>query len=98
MDLIEFLGSHAFRMVIFGTALIGLVAGDLAAFAYLWKQPLISDVVAHSALLGAPLAFLITVVVSGVNGRKMLGLIVGTVVTGTLAALFANAVAARTKI
>ena len=35
MDLIEFLGNYTFRMVFFGNALIGLVAGDLAAFAYL---------------------------------------------------------------
>ena len=36
--------------------------------------------------------------VLGVDGRNMLGLIVGAVTTGTLAALFANSVAARTKI
>ena len=50
MDLIEFFGNHTFRMVFFGTSVIGLVAGALGAFAYLRKQSLISDVIAHSAL------------------------------------------------
>ncbi len=98
MDLIEFFGNHTFRMVFFGTSVIGLVAGALGAFAYLRKQSLISDVVAHSALPSALLAFVVAVVVLDVDGRNMLGLVVGAVTTGTLAALFANAIAARTKI
>ena len=98
MDPIEFFGNHTFRMVFFGTTVIGLVAGALGSFAYLRKQSLISDVVAHSALPGALLAFLTAVVVLGADGRNMLGLIIGAVTTGTLAALFANSIAARTKI
>ncbi|MEL7398402.1 MAG: metal ABC transporter permease [Pseudomonadota bacterium] len=98
MDLIEFFSNHVFRMVFFGTTVIGIVSGALGAFAYLRKQSLISDVIGHAALPGALLAFLMAVVVFGINGRNMLLLIVGAVVTGTLAALFANAVAARTKI
>ncbi len=98
MDLIEFFGNHTFRMVFFGTMLIGIVAGALGSFAYLRKQSLISDVVAHSALPGALMAFLIAVTVFEANGRNMLGLIVGAVATGTLSALFANAISARTKI
>ncbi|MEO0385564.1 MAG: metal ABC transporter permease [Pseudomonadota bacterium] len=98
MDLIEFFGNHTFRMAFFGTTVIGLVAGALGSFAYLRKQSLISDVVAHSALPGALLAFLMASIVFNTNGRNMLGLIVGAVITGTLAALFANVIAARTKI
>ena len=98
IDPIEFFGNHTFRMVFLGASVIGLVAGALGSFAYLRKQSLISDVIAHSALPGALLAFLAAVVVFGVNGRNMLGLIFGAVITGTLAALFANSIAARTKI
>ncbi|MEM1264399.1 MAG: metal ABC transporter permease [Pseudomonadota bacterium] len=98
MDPIEFFGNHIFRMVFFGTTVIGVVAGALGAFAYLRKQSLISDVIGHAALPGALLAFLTAVVVLGVNGRSMALLIVGAAVTGTLAALFANVVAGRTKI
>lgn len=98
MDLIEFFGNHTFRMVFFGTCIIGLVAGALGSFAYLRKQSLISDVVAHSALPGALLAFLAAVVIFEVNGRNMLGLLIGAVITGTMSALFANAIAKGTKI
>lgn len=98
MDPIEFFGNHIFRMVFLGTTVIGLVAGALGAFAYLRKQSLISDVIGHAALPGALLAFLAAVVVLGTNGRDMLVLIIGAIVTGTLAALFANVVAAQTKI
>ena len=98
IDPIEFFGNHTFRMVFLGASVIGLVAGALGSFAYLRKQSLISDVIAHSALPGALLAFLTAVVVLGVGGRNMLALIVGAVTTGTLAALFSNAIAARTKI
>lgn len=98
MDVFEFFGNHTFRMVFFGTTVIGLVAGALGSFAYLRKQSLISDVIGHSALPGALLAFLIAVTILETNGRNMLGLIVGAVFTGTLSALFANSIAARTKI
>ena len=98
MDPADFFGNHIFRMVFFGTSIIGVVAGALGAFAYLRKQSLISDVIGHAALPGALLAFLTAVVVFGTNGRTMLFLVIGAVITGTLAALFANAVAARTRI
>lgn len=98
MDPLDFFSNHIFRMVFFGTTTIGLVAGALGAFAYLRKQSLISDVIGHAALPGALLAFLAAVVVFDVSGRSMLLLVVGAIITGTLSALFANAVAARTKI
>ncbi|MEM8553520.1 MAG: metal ABC transporter permease [Pseudomonadota bacterium] len=98
MDPVEFFGNHVFRMVFFGTTVIGTVAGALGSFAYLRKQSLISDVIGHAALPGALLAFLVAVMLFGVSGRSMPILIVGAVVTGTLAALFANTVASQTKI
>lgn len=98
MDPFDFFGNHIFRMVFFGTTVIGVAAGALGAFAYLRRQSLISDVIGHAALPGAMLAFIAAVVVFGVDGRSMLLLVVGAVITGTLAAMFANAVSARTKI
>ncbi|MGO2111918.1 MAG: metal ABC transporter permease [Pseudoclavibacter sp.] len=98
MNPIEFFADHTFRMVFFGTAVIGLVAGALGSFAYLRKQSLISDVVSHAALPGTLVAFLCAVVVFGVDGRNMLGLVIGAVVTGTLAALAANGIARVSKI
>ncbi|MDZ8200771.1 metal ABC transporter permease [Microbacterium sp. SSW1-59] len=98
MTPLEFFANHTYRMVFFGTMTIGLVAGALGTFAYLRKQSLISDVVSHAALPGTLLAFLGAGVVLGADGRNMLGLIVGAVVVGTIAALFANGVARTSKI
>ncbi len=98
MTPVEFFADHTYRMVFFGTSVIGLVAGALGVFAYLRKQSLISDVISHSALPGGLLAFLVAVVLLGVDGRNMLGLIVGAVLVGTLAALGANAIARATKL
>lgn len=98
MSLIEFFDDHTFRMVFFGTTLIGLVAGALGTFAYLRKQSLISDVISHAALPGSLIAFLVSVVVLGIDGRNMLSLIVGAVVLGTLAVLFANGISQHSKI
>ena len=98
MSFLEFFSNHTFRMVFLGTSVIGLVAGALGSFAYLRKQSLISDVISHAALPGTLLAFLAAVVVIETDGRNMLGLIIGAVVVGTLAALFANEVARSSKI
>lgn len=98
MSPIEFFADHTYRMVFFGTAVIGLVAGALGSFAYLRKQSLISDVISHAALPGTLLAFLTAVAVLGIDGRNMVGLIVGAAVLGTLAVLIANGIAKGSKI
>lgn len=98
MSPVEFFSDHTFRMVFLGTSVIGLVAGALGSFAYLRKQSLISDVISHAALPGTLIAFLLAVVVLGADGRNMLGLIVGAVVVGTAAVLFANGVARTSKV
>lgn len=98
MSPIEFFSNHTFRMVFFGTTVIGLVAGALGAFAYLRKQSLISDVISHAALPGTLLAFLVAVGVFGANGRNMLGLIAGAVVAGIAAVWLANGIARGSKI
>lgn len=98
MTLLDILANHTYRMVFLGTMTIGLVAGALGSFAYLRKQSLISDVVSHAALPGALGAFLLTVSLSDGDGRNMTVLILGAVVTGTLAALLANGITRVSKI
>ena len=98
MSLLEFFDNHTYRMVFFGTVMIGLVSGALGSFAYLRKQSLISDVISHSALPGTLLAFLVSVTVLGIDGRNMVALIIGAVVVATVAVLFANAVTRISKI
>src|SRR5690625_3679713 len=98
MSPLELLTDHTFRMVLLGTMTIGLVSGALGSFAYLRKQSLISDVISHAALPGTLGAFLVAVVILGVDGRNMAGLIVGAVLVGTLAVWLANGIAASSKI
>lgn len=98
MSPVEFLSDHSYRMVLLGTAVIGLVAGTLGAFAYLRKQSLISDVISHAALPGTLVAFLVSVVVLGTNGRNLVTLIIGAVVIGTIAVLYANSISRVSKL
>lgn len=97
MSLVEFFSNHTYRMVFFGTSVIGLVAGALGAFAYLRRQSLVSDVISHSALPGSLAAFLLAVAL-GLDGRNMLGLMAGAILTGTLAVLASNRIAHTTKL
>lgn len=98
MSFADFFADHTYRMMFFGTALIGLVAGALGSFAYLRKQSLVSDVVSHAALPGTLVAFLVATAIPGLSGRNMIGLIIGAVVAGALAAWYANTVAETSKI
>src|SRR5690606_30472468 len=95
---LEFFADHTYRMVLAGTVTIGFVAGALGSFAYLRKQSLISDVIAHAALPGTLVAFLAAVAVAGTGGRSMLVLITGAVLAGTIAVAFANHVARTSKV
>lgn len=98
MTPLEFLSDHTYRMVLCTTMIIGLVAGSLGSFAYLRKQSLISDVISHAALPGALLAFIVTVGVWNGDGRNMIPLLVGAVITGTLAVWLANLITRRSVI
>lgn len=89
---------YTFRMVFIGTAIIGVVAGSLGAFAYLRKQSLMSDVISHAAFPGTLMAFLFAVLVLGVDGRNMGVLIIGAMVLGSAAVGFAHLVSAWSHI
>ncbi|GAB3817734.1 iron chelate uptake ABC transporter family permease subunit [Tessaracoccus terricola] len=97
MNLFEFLGNHTYKMVFLGTAMIGLVAGALGAFAYLRKRSLVSDVISHSALPGALGAFLLAVAL-GLDGRNLALLLLGAIVTAGIAVAAAGHVVRATII
>ncbi|QJC22625.1 metal ABC transporter permease [Arcanobacterium buesumense] len=98
MTLAEFFSDHTFRMVFFGTMIIGFVAGALGSFAYLRKQSMISDVISHSALPGTLAAFLVSVVILHTDGRNMLALIIGAIIVGTSAVLFTQWIVRNSKV
>ncbi len=69
-------------VVVLGSALLGITAGALGVFAVLRQRSLVGDALAHSALPGVCLAFLVT-------GAKDAGtLLIGAALAGLAGALF----------
>lgn len=58
--MIELLTDYTLRNVALGSALLGVVGGVLGVFATLRRQSLLGDALAHAALPGIVLAFLLT--------------------------------------
>jgi manganese/zinc/iron transport system permease protein len=83
---------YTLRMVALGSAVLGIVAGSLGAFAVLRRQSLLGDAVSHAALPGIVLAFLIT------GHKTPLVLVVGAGCAGWAAALLVMAVVRTTRI
>lgn len=80
------------RVVMTGSALLGLISGALGTLAVLRRQGLVGDAVSHAALPGIVLAFLI----SGSKAPVVLQL--GAAVSGTLALLWVQAVLRTTRV
>lgn len=80
------------RIPMLGTALLGLACGVVGVFAVLRRRALVGDAVAHAALPGVALAFLI------VGGRSFPILLGGAGLAGLLAAATISFVRARTRI
>ncbi|WP_260631151.1 metal ABC transporter permease [Bacillus sp. S/N-304-OC-R1] len=68
------------QWVILGTMLLGIASGVLGSIALLRKQSLIGDAVAHAALPGICIAFLI------IGEKSLIALLIGATITGLLAA------------
>ncbi len=63
-------------LVLIGTVLLGITAGLVGTFAYLRRRALAGDVIAHAALPGLCLAFLLT------HSRSVSVLLTGALLTG----------------
>ena len=72
---------YTLRNVALGSALLGIVSGVLGSFAVLRRQGLLGDALAHAALPGVCLAFLLT------GSKSSLVLLAGAAVTGYLGTL-----------
>lgn len=86
------------QTVAIGGAMIGAVSGSLGVFAYLRRESLIGDVVAHSSLLGIMVAFLISYAITGAGVRTSAVLLPGAIVTGLAAAGLTRLLTAYTRI
>lgn len=80
-DIIAMILSDAnMQWVLLGTMLLGIASGVLGSFALLRKQSLVGDAVAHAALPGICIAFLLT------GEKSMTALLIGATISGLLAA------------
>lgn len=80
------------RYVLVGSLLLGAASGGLGTFAYLQRRSLIGDALAHAALPGVGLAFLLT-------GRKdFVLLLIGAAITAWLGALVINLITRYSKL
>ena len=94
----EFWSDYTVRVVVFGSALIGAGSGALGCYAYLRRQSLIGDVVAHSSLLGIVSAFWGAFLLTGSGNKSLWVIIPGAIVAGLAALLLTRAVTGLTRI
>jgi manganese/zinc/iron transport system permease protein len=80
------------RWVLAGTALLGVSSGVLGCFALLRRRSLLGDALAHAALPGVCIAFLLT------SSRSLGVLLVGALAAGLLGALAVQAITRNTRI
>ncbi len=75
------LGDHTVQNVVLGAVFLGVTSGVLGSFAVLRQQSLLGDTLAHAALPGVCLGFLVA------GGRDLGFILAGALVTAVLAAL-----------
>ncbi|KAA0548984.1 metal ABC transporter permease [Bacillus sp. BGMRC 2118] len=80
------------QWVLLGTMLLGLASGVLGSFALLKKQSLLGDAMAHAALPGICLAFLLT------GEKSILSFMIGAAVLGYLASFFITMITKHSRI
>ncbi|MEM7042155.1 MAG: metal ABC transporter permease [Pseudomonadota bacterium] len=79
--MLTLLADYTIQNVIIGTVILGMISGVLGSFAVLRQQSLLGDTLAHAALPGVCLGFLIA------GGRELSAILGGALVTAILAAL-----------
>jgi len=74
------------RVVLLGTALLGMSGGIVGVFMLLRKRSLIGDVVGHSALPGIAIAFIVSQLLWPGSGKSLPILMLGALTAGLLGA------------
>jgi manganese/zinc/iron transport system permease protein len=92
MDLAALLSDYTVQNVVAGAALLGLSSGVLGSFAVLREQSLLGDALAHAALPGVCLGFLVA------GGRSLGSILAGALVTGIAAALLVLLLTRRSRL
>lgn len=90
--MLEILKDYTFQIVALGACMLGIFSGGLGCYTMLRKESLLGDGIAHSALPGVVLSFLI------VGSKDLEILLLGALCTGVLSALLIKIIVAYTKI
>ncbi|HUX05735.1 MAG TPA: metal ABC transporter permease [Acidobacteriota bacterium] len=88
----DFLLDPSVRWVLAGSILIGISSGVLGSFALLRRRSLMGDAVAHAALPGVAVAFILA------GTRSLPLMLLGALVAGLLGAFFIQSVIKHTRI
>lgn len=88
----DLLFDYTLRTVALGSAVLGIVSGALGSYAVLRKQSLLGDAMAHAALPGIAIAFLLT------GSKVSLVLILGAAIAGWLGTLAIMGIVRTTRI
>ena len=93
-DLINFLSfsDPNVRFVAFGTMLLGAAAAIVGTFAFLRKQALVGDAVAHSILPGVCLAFIIS------GTKNPIYLLIGASISGWISMIAVDYISRNSKL
>ena len=95
IDMIALIGldlNYTLRNVILGSAVLGAVGGAIGCFAVLRRESLLGDTLAHAALPGICLAFLLT------GTKASLGLMTGAAISGWVGTLLVMAIVRGSRI
>ncbi len=84
-------------VVVVGTTMLGLAAGVVGTFALLRRRALMGDALAHAALPGVAIAFLIAVTL-GMAGKSLAVLLPGAAITGVLGVLAVQFIVRNTRL
>ncbi|MFJ8257780.1 metal ABC transporter permease [Peribacillus asahii] len=92
MNMLEILRDPNTQWILLGTLLLGLSSGVIGSFAYLRKQSLLGDTLAHAALPGICIAFMLA-------GVKSISLFLfGAAIAGMIAVFIINVVTKYSRI
>jgi manganese/zinc/iron transport system permease protein len=88
----DLLGDHTLRVVAAGAGVLGATSGALGSFAVLRRQSLLGDALAHAALPGIALAFLLTA------SKEPLVVLVGAGLAGWLATVVVRTITRLSRV
>lgn len=92
MEWFSFFQDPNMRWILTGTILLGICSGVIGSFAYLRKQSLMGDALAHAALPGICVAFMIT------GTKSIFAFLLGALISGIIATFAIGYITRETRI